>query len=115
MNSITINKRFFIYLLASLFCLSFYAYPIQNFNLSITPQDRKTYELSLTREKVGRSEQVDEPWTLDVTNAATGRKALTKEMDAPAFILQTEGWEPGVYVIRALVGEESLTGKVTVR
>jgi hypothetical protein len=65
--------------------------------------------------EAGRSEQVDEPWTLDVTNAATGRKALTKEVDAPAFILQTEGWEPGVYVVRALVGEESLTGKVTVR
>ena len=50
-----------------------------------------------------------------MTNAATGRKALTKEVDAPAFILQTEGWKPGVYVVRALVGEESLTGKITVK
>lgn len=37
--------------------------------------------------EVGKSELVNEPWTLEVTNAAMGRKALTKEMDAPAFIL----------------------------
>ena len=32
----------------------------------------------------------------------------------PTFILNTAGWEPGVYVVRAIVGKESLTGKITV-
>jgi len=55
------------------------------------------------------------PWTLDVTNALTGRKAFSKEMDEPTFLLHTDGWAPGVYVVRALVGDESLAGKITVK
>ncbi len=118
--------------------LTFYAItPYLNYSLNITPLGGQAYELSLTREgsqtisdvdgqareytqgyasaEADGSELVNEPWTLEVTNAATGRKALTKEMDEPAFILQTEGWEPGVYVVRALVGDESLAGKITVK
>lgn len=117
--------------------LTFYAYPIQNLNLNITPQGSQTYELSVTRNEVAEQSQegisdiaertqedvsaekdglrlIDEPWTLEVTNAVNGRNALSREMDEPVYILNTAGWEPGVYVVRAIVGKESLTGKITV-
>jgi Zn-dependent metalloprotease len=117
--------------------LTFYAYPTQNYNLNIIPQGSQTYELSVTRnevterrqenvfdteersqeyasaEKVG-SRLIDEPWSLEVTNAVNGRNALSRKMDDPVFILNTAGWEPGVYIVRAIVGKESLTGKIIV-
>lgn len=117
--------------------LTFYAYPIQNLNLNITPQGSQTYELSVTRNEVAEQSQegisdiaertqedvsaeknssrlIDEPWTLEVTNAVSGRNALSRNMDEPVYLLNTAGWEPGVYIVRAIVGKESLTGKITV-
>ena len=117
--------------------LTFYAItPYLNYNLNIIPRGSQTYELSVTRnvvegdmeaisETVGRTQEdnsaekessrlIDEPWTLEVTNAVSGRNALSREMDEPVYILNTAGWEPGVYVVRAIVGKESLTGKITV-
>ena len=54
-------------------------------------------------------------WNLEVTNATTGRKATSISLKEPTYLLDATGWETGIYVVRALVGEESLAGKITVK
>ena len=107
----------------------FPAIMLDDYSLNITPDGNSTYDLSLIRKKEEgvlpeTSSAADDcaaprlfskPWTLEVTNALTGRKTFSKEMDEPTFLLHTDGWAPGVYVVRALVGDASLAGKITVK
>jgi len=72
-------------------------------------------ETSSAADDYKASHLFNKPWTLEVTNALTGRKTFSKEVEAPTFLLHTDGWEAGVYVVRALVGDESLAGKITVK
>ena len=102
---------------------------LDDYSLSISPDGNNTYTLSLIRktedgvlpetssaaDDYKASLLFNKPWTLEVTNALTGRKTFSKEVEAPTFLLHTDGWEAGVYVVRALVGEESLAGKITVK
>ena len=83
-------------------------FPCIMLDLNITPTGSQTYELSVTRNEVSERTQenvsaekdssrlIDEPWTLEVTNAVSGRNALSRNMDEPVYLLNTAGWEPGV-------------------
>ena len=107
----------------------FPAIMLDDYSLNISPDGNSTYALSLIRKtedgllpetsSAGDDYEVPrlfcKPWTLEVTNALTGRKAFSKEVAEPSFLLHTDGWEAGVYVVRALVGEKSLAGKITVK
>ena len=102
---------------------------LDDYSLNISPDGNGTYTLSLIRKTEDgvlpeTSSATDgyeaprlfsKPWTLEVTNALTGRKTFSKEVAEPSFLLHTDGWEAGVYVVRALVGEKSLAGKITVK
>ena len=59
--------------------------------------------------------QVNLSWNLDVTSATTGRKAASISLKEPTYLLDATGWETGIYVVRALVGDASLAGKITVK
>ena len=107
----------------------FPAIMLDDYSLNISPAGNGTYTLSLIRKTEDgvlpeTSSAADDcaaprlfskPWTLEVTNALTSRKAFSKEVAEPTFLLHTDGWEAGVYVVRALVGDESLAGKITVK
>ena len=107
----------------------FPAVMLDDYSLNISPDGNSTYTLSLIRKTEDgvlpeTSSAADDcaaprlfskPWTLEVTNALTGRKAFSKEVAEPSFLLHTDGWEAGVYVVRALVGDASLAGKITVK
>ena len=107
----------------------FPAVMLDDYSLNISPDGNSTYTLSLIRktedgvlpetssaaDDCAAPRQFSKPWTLEVTNALTGRKAFSKEVAEPSFLLHTDGWEAGVYVVRALVGDESLAGKITVK
>ncbi len=102
---------------------------LDDYSLNISPDGNSTYALSLIRKTEDgvlpeTSSAADDcaaprlfskPWTLEVTNALTGRKTFSKEVDEPTYLLHTDGWEAGVYVVRALVGDASLAGKITVK
>ena len=53
-------------------------------------------------------------WTLEVYNATTGEKVFSQEVDGTNYIIDTTGWKPGVYVVRAVIGDEVLNEKVVV-
>lgn len=54
-------------------------------------------------------------WTLEVYHAGTGKKIFSKEVSGTTYTIDTTGWEPGVYIIKAIIGEETLSEKVVVK
>ena len=54
-------------------------------------------------------------WTLDVYNASTGKKVFGKKISGTFYTIDTTGWEPGVYIIKAIIGEEVLSEKTIVK
>lgn len=106
--------------------------PSYAFQLNITPQGDNSFELRLcgadgvedvetvvpNLESLNGQDadtQVNLSWNLDVTSATTGRKAASISLKEPTYLLDATGWETGIYVVRALVGEKSLAGKITVK
>ena len=106
--------------------------PSYAFQLNITPQGDNSFELRLfnadgvedeetavlnleSRQGQDADAQKNLSWNLEVTNATTGRKAASISLKEPTYLLDATGWETGIYIVRALVGEESLTGKITVK
>ena len=70
---------------------------------------------------LGSSDLVDDltkgetqTWMLEVYNATTGEKVFSQEVDGTTFTIDTTGWKPGVYVVRAVIGDEVLNEKVVV-
>jgi hypothetical protein len=60
------------------------------------------------------STSIGEAWVLEVYNATTGEKVFSQEVDGTNYIIDTTGWKPGVYVVRAVIGDEVLNEKVIV-
>ena len=54
-------------------------------------------------------------WTLEVYNATTGEKVFSQEVDGTNYTIDTTGWRPGVYVVRAIIGDEVLNEKIVVK
>lgn len=116
---------------------TFYAIPTSSLNgsysLDITPMGERNYEVGLTRNEVypeeNGSENVyceavnankgneneDDNWTIEVYNVRSGRKVVQEELTEGNYLLNTTGWESGMYVVRAIVGKDVLVGKISVK
>ena len=53
-------------------------------------------------------------WTLEVFSATTGEKVFSQTVERSSFTIDTTSWKPGVYVVRAVIGNEVLNEKVVV-
>ena len=53
-------------------------------------------------------------WTLEVYTATTGEKVFSQTVEGSSFTIDTTSWKPGVYVVRAVIGDEVLNEKVVV-
>ena len=53
-------------------------------------------------------------WTLEVFSATTGEKVFSQTVEGSSFTIDTTSWKPGVYVVRAVIGDEVLNEKVVV-
>lgn len=54
-------------------------------------------------------------WTFEVFNATTGKKVFNQEIERDDFTLDTTSWEPGVYIVKATIGDEVLSEKVVLK
>lgn len=54
-------------------------------------------------------------WTLESYNANTGKKVFGKEISGTTYSIDTTGWVSGIYVIKAVVGEEVLSEKIMLK
>lgn len=54
-------------------------------------------------------------WMLEVYNTTSGRKVFEQKVEGKNGTILTAGWKPGVYVVKATIGDEVLSEKVVVR
>ena len=57
----------------------------------------------------------EEPWTIEVINATTGKVMATQSSMNRSETISTAGWPKGIYVIKVTIGKEKLTEKVIVK
>lgn len=57
----------------------------------------------------------EEPWTIEVINATTGRVMATQSSTSRSETISTAGWPKGIYVVKVTIGKEELTEKVIVK
>ena len=57
----------------------------------------------------------DQPWTIEIINATTGRVMNTQSPTSRSEIISTIGWPKGIYIVKATIGKEELTEKVIVK
>ena len=83
--------------------------------VSLIPVFDSMDELGATELMSLRSNATDPTWMLEVYNAATGEKMYSEKVTDTSLAIDTTGWKPGVYIVRAVVGDEVLTEKVVVK
>ncbi len=60
-------------------------------------------------------ELAEKEWTVTVVSATTGKKVFSQEAKGSTFTIDTTGWESGIYIIKANVGDRELIQKVLVK
>ncbi len=91
-----------------------YAMP-DYYYLNISTDDQSVF---VTLNKSGDSSEswgIDQPWTIEIRSALTGNLKATKLETSRSASVSTAGWPKGVYVIKATVGDEVITEKITVK
>lgn len=110
--------------------LTFYSCPIgNNYSLSISSCDSQTYKLRLLQNVIESNkttetssisrtnfEETDniKSWNLEVFNASTMRKKISLGLREPSYVINTIGWEKGIYIVNVIIDKQVLTEKITV-
>lgn len=72
----------------------------------------------MLKENRGISERIgviDSPWTIEIRSFSTGEMMATKLETSSSVSVSTAGWPKGVYIVKAMVGDEVITEKITVK
>ena len=93
-----------------------YLFPTNYNSMNVSYGDSS---LTLTLNENGNPEtglSLDQPWTLEVSNALTGTLMATRSsMSSRSTTISTAGWPKGMYVVRVTIGNEVLTEKVVIK
>lgn len=93
-----------------------YLFPTSYNSMNVSYGDSS---ITLTLNENGNPEtglSLDQPWTLEVSNALTGTLMATRSsMSSRSTTISTAGWPKGMYVVRVNIGNEVLTEKVIVK
>ena len=54
-------------------------------------------------------------WILEIYDSVTGEKKYNKQLTDFAYSIDTIGWKPGVYLVRAIIDNEALSGKIVIK
>lgn len=55
------------------------------------------------------------PWKLEVINALNGNKSVSKTVYEKSTVIDTSGWEPGIYIVSTTIGKETFSQKVVIK
>lgn len=58
--------------------------------------------------------KTEKEWNLEIYSAKWGNKMLGHKVNGLQYTLDTSNWESGIYVIRAVIGDEVYSQKITV-
>lgn len=85
-------------------------------NISLVEEKVGRDTQSLSDGDNGRNSQIEQAsWKLEVYNASTGKKIFSQEIEGTSYSIDTMGWESGVYVVKAIIGDEVLSEKVVIK
>lgn len=99
-----------------------YTLPITTRNyvlmMSVT-QANNQLEVSLDQQNRAEMPNMSEPgrqkWTLETYNASTIRKVYSATVEGSKYTIDTTGWKPGVYIVKASDGNQVWSEKVVVK
>ena len=57
----------------------------------------------------------EESWTLEVYESSRAELTATQKVEGLSCTLDTSRWKPGLYIVRALIGDETLTEKINLK
>ena len=84
--------------------------------VDITENDSAVSEVTDTRSKEEMPVSLDNlEWTLEVYEASAFRKVKTVDVKGNEYTLDTSSLPKGIYIIRAIVGKEILSEKITIK
>ncbi len=97
-----------------------------NYQLYAIPQNGLYLEISngndditVTLQEEGndssRSQVLNQPWSIEVCNAASGMVMATRSSTSRSVSIPTSAWPKGLYIVKATIGKEELTEKVIVK
>ena len=53
-------------------------------------------------------------WKLEVYNVKTGLKVYSRTISGDEYDLDTNGWNPGTYIIRGVIHDDPITQKINI-
>ena len=54
-------------------------------------------------------------WTLEVYESTKAELTASQKVEGLSCTLDTSRWKPGIYIVRALIGDETLTEKINLK
>lgn len=93
---------------------------LNQLEISLTPtpelEDLSSLGISYshTMEKKYDANNSDE-WQIEIYNLETGIRMVNSEVAGSKYTIDTSGWSSGVYIVRAIIGDEVLNEKVYIK
>ena len=92
-----------------------YAYPSSSYSMNVLSGASNITVTLVQDGDASKDFTPDQPWTIEIINAATGRVMNTQSPTSRSEIISTIGWPRGIYIVKATIGKEELTEKVIVK
>ena len=75
------------------------------------------YEILLTYENDEEATRslTDKEWTLNVVNASSSEKEISRQVKGQRTTISTANWKQGVYVLQGIVDGQECTKKIVVK
>jgi hypothetical protein len=90
-------------------------YVYNTYRLSISPNPTTT-EATVELVSASTEKALQEPeWSMEVYDAMQNMKTKTQKVKGYKQTIITTGWKDGIYIVRAKIGDEILTGKLVVK
>ena len=96
--------------------------------VNVAPVSPTAYEISISFDNSSQPDRnqvdgvsnancqsMDDGWVLEVYNTQIGKLVKRTTVYDNSYILETDGWEPGIYIIHVIKGEQIYSEKIMVK
>lgn len=92
-----------------------YAFPSGSYSINVSNGEGGITVTLVEDGSPSKDFTLDEPWTIEIINAATGQVMATQSSTSHSETISTAGWPKGIYVVKVTIGKKELTDKVLVK
>lgn len=92
-----------------------YAFPSGSYNINVSNGEGDITVTLVEDGDASKDFTLDEPWTMEITSATTGKVMATLSSTCRSETISTAGWPKGIYIVKVTIGKEELTEKVLVK